>query len=92
MTITTFDTLKFARQLKDAGVPEAQAEAQANAMSAAFAEALDKQVATKADLLQSEVKIREDISSLKRDNVVFKWMFGLIFAAVIIPLIKSFLG
>jgi len=46
MTITTFDTLKFARRLKDAGVSEAQAEA----IKEVFAEALDTQVATKSDM------------------------------------------
>ncbi len=36
MAAVAFDTLKFARRLKEAGVPEAQAEAQAELMSEAF--------------------------------------------------------
>ena len=36
MAATAFDTLKFARRLKAVGVPEAQAEAQAELMGEAF--------------------------------------------------------
>ena len=36
MAANPFDTLKFARRLKDVGVPEAQAEAQAELMAEAF--------------------------------------------------------
>ena len=36
MVASPFDTLKFARRLKDVGVPEAQAEAQAEVMAEAF--------------------------------------------------------
>jgi DNA repair exonuclease SbcCD ATPase subunit len=36
MAAIAFDTLKFARRLKDVGVPEAQAEAQAELMAEAF--------------------------------------------------------
>jgi len=36
MAAIAFDTLKFARRLKEVGVPEAQAEAQAEIMAEAF--------------------------------------------------------
>ena len=36
MSAIAFDTLKFARRLKEVGVPEAQAEAQAELMAEAF--------------------------------------------------------
>ena len=36
MAAIAFDTLKFARRLKEVGVPEAQAEAQAELMAEAF--------------------------------------------------------
>jgi len=36
MAAVAFDTLKFARRLKEVGVPEAQAEAQAELMAEAF--------------------------------------------------------
>lgn len=81
MSITTFDTLKFAKRLKGAGVPDKQAEAEAEAIREAFSEALDTQVATKAD-----------IARLDRRLDLISWMIGLVFAAVVVPLIKSFLG
>jgi hypothetical protein len=60
----TFDTLKFSDRLKEAGVPAAQAEAEARAL----AEALSApDIATKADLLE-----------LKMD--IIKWMVGLALA------------
>ncbi len=53
MTVITFDTLKFVRKLKDAGVPEAQAEA----FSEAFKEAQG----------EAEFATKRDIEDLRRD-------------------------
>ncbi len=56
MTATTFDTLAYARRLREAGVPELQAEAQA----AALADALRQnagELATKADLRELELRL-----------------------------------
>jgi len=47
MSAITFDTLKFADTLKQAGVPAAQAEAKARAVAAAVGEV---DVATKRDI------------------------------------------
>ena len=79
MSITTFGTLKFARRLKDAGVPEKQAEAEAEAIREAFSEALDTQVATKAD-----------IARLEKELLIIKWMLGLVIVVSAIPLLKTF--
>jgi hypothetical protein len=66
MSSITFDTLKYSDRLKEAGVPAAQAEAEARAM----AEALNaSDIATKADLLE-----------LKMD--IIKWIVGLALAQV----------
>ena len=85
MAITALNTLKFARQLEKAGFTQEQAEAQAEAINDAFSEALDKQVATKADITELRSEVMAEIT-------VIKWMLGVIFVAVVIPLIKSFLG
>ena len=54
MATITFDTHKFNRRLRDAGVPEAQAEA----IAAAFAEAhQEAEVATKFDLRELEYRL-----------------------------------
>ena len=47
MATTAIDTLRFARKLKQAGVPDDQAEA----MASALGEELTEHLATKSDLL-----------------------------------------
>jgi hypothetical protein len=64
MTSITFDTLKFSDRLKEAGVPAAQAEAEARALAEALSAS---DIATKVDLLE-----------LKMD--IIKWMVGLALA------------
>jgi uncharacterized protein YhaN len=58
----TFDTLTYARKLQDAGVPEAQAAAQATALRDAFREQ-EATLATKADLAE----LRADFAELRAD-------------------------
>ncbi len=59
MAMITFDTLKFANTLKDAGVPPAQAEAEAVALSEVLEVNL-KELVTKEDL-------HREIESLRRE-------------------------
>ena len=60
MTAITFDTHKFIRRLKEAGIPEAQAEA----ISEAFREAQgEAELATKGDIGD----VRREIADLRRD-------------------------
>ena len=66
MAIATFDTLKFANTLKAAGVPDKQAEAEANA----FAEIIQIQVkdlATTADLDRQSEGLNREIGDSKKD-------------------------
>ena len=46
MAAIAFDTLKFARRLKEVGVPDQQAEAQAELMAEAFVFNMDRLVTT----------------------------------------------
>ena len=57
MAMITFDTLKFANTLKDAGVPPAQAEAEAVALSEVLEVNL-KELVTKEDLHQEIESLR----------------------------------
>ena len=66
----TFDTLKFANKLKDAGVKPEIAEAHAAAEAEVFAETLTNQVATKHDLLQLETKLEAKIDKLKNELII----------------------
>ncbi len=81
MTTTTFDTLAYFEKLKAAGVPEEQAKVQA----AAFREFTDiqeenarKELATKMDVIQAEMRLTEKIEQSKHE--VLKWMMGMIVA------------
>ncbi len=56
MTTTTFDTLAYAKRLREAGVPEPQAEAQAAALADALRQSAGE-LATKADLRELELRL-----------------------------------
>jgi phage tail tape-measure protein len=68
MTIVAFDTLKFAKRLRESGFTEVQAEALAEAIKDAGGEA---ELATKRDLKELENNLRRDLneveSNLKHD-------------------------
>jgi predicted phage-related endonuclease len=63
MTAIAFDTLKFAKRLKEAGFTEQQAEA----LAAAEAEFIEEHLATKRDIAELKHDIKELEISLKRD-------------------------
>ena len=52
-TSVTFDTLAYAKKLKSAGVPEAQAEIQAEALK----EIINSELVTKRHLTEAKVEI-----------------------------------
>ena len=75
MAIVTFDTLKFVRTLKAAGVPENQAEA----LSEAFRDAQsDAELTTKYDLKELELRLEARINEVKYDMI--KWIAGMLIA------------
>jgi hypothetical protein len=59
-----FDTLSYARRLKQAGVPDAQAEAMADATR----ELLDSEFATKADI----AALKSDIALLRTETAALE--------------------
>lgn len=64
MASLTFDTLKFADTLKAAGVPPAQAEAQARAVSAVIS---DVDVASRRDVADLQQAVSRDIADVRKD-------------------------
>jgi hypothetical protein len=80
MTAITFDTLKFMHRLRDAGMPEPQAEAIAEAFKEASGEA---ELVTKRDLQIELAPIKADIS-------LIKWMLGILLAGVMSLILKAF--
>jgi len=75
----TFDTLKFVEKLTAAGVPEAHAKAEAEALVSAFSEAMDSPLATKSDINRPE-----------RELLVVKWMVGLVLGGIVALILKAF--
>ena len=63
-----FDTLKFVRNLTRAGLPEAQAEVFANAHRDAFKDALDSNLATKADIAE----LRSEMAEFRAEMAEFR--------------------
>ncbi|HLF95651.1 MAG TPA: DUF1640 domain-containing protein [Methylococcaceae bacterium] len=79
MATITFDTLKFVEKLTAAGVPEAHAKAEAEALVSAFSEAMDSPLATKSDINRPE-----------RELLVVKWMVGLVLGGIVALILKAF--
>lgn len=61
MTAIAFDTLAYANKLKQAGVPDRQAEVQAEAM----AELVEERLATKRDLSELEERLANRMNELE---------------------------
>ena len=66
MPVITFDTLKFANQLKTAGVPVTHAEAEAKALSEVFESNLGE-LATKEDLRATKEDLRHEIEGVRHE-------------------------
>lgn len=73
MSSTTFDTLKFANKLKAAGVPSAQAEAEADALAVALGEQrveLDALISAQRKALEDAVKPDFSEAGLRSENAI----------------------
>ena len=76
MATTAIDTLRYARKLKDAGVPPDQAEAMADAIGSELVD----QLATKADLQSAVQLLRTELGGSIR---LVQWMLGFTLAFVV---------
>jgi hypothetical protein len=86
MSTITFDTLKYANTLKAGGVPPAQAEAEAMALSGVL-EVNFKELVTKQDL---EIALEKSLAPIRTDIAVLKWGIGLLLAINISVAVKVF--
>ncbi|MBI3599879.1 MAG: DUF1640 domain-containing protein [Nitrospinae bacterium] len=89
MTVATFDTLRFVKKLKEAGVSEKQAEAEAEAISEVFEVTLSD-IATKGDIKELKRDIKELELRLDGEIKLLKWMMGVILAGVVSLVLKAF--
>ena len=80
MSTITFDTLNFAKKLKEAGFSDQQAEVQAQALVQALAEHHERQ--------KEELATKRDLADAKTD--IIRWVAGLLMAqaAIIAALVK----
>ena len=74
MSVTSFDTLTYAKLLQEAGFTAQQAEAQAEALRAV----VDQNLATKQDLKEMETRLDHKIELVRRDIII--WLGGIIIA------------
>jgi hypothetical protein len=79
MSTLTFDTLKFANQLKAAGVPDKQAEAEATALADVMAEAVKT----------SDFATKRDLAELKAELVKWVVTVGVLQTAIIAALVMK---
>jgi hypothetical protein len=61
MTALTFDTLQYVKKLKAAGVPENQAEIQAETLAGI----IEDRLATKKDLKDMEINLRHQMKEIE---------------------------
>ncbi len=90
-----FDTLAYAKELREAGVPEPQAEAHVRGIARIVDEQLatkydieDLKISTKRDLTELELRLKAEIEIAKTDMI--RWVGGMLVAqaAVIAALVK----
>lgn len=88
MSTITFDTLKFVDTLKEAGISEAQAKAQAKAIGDAIESATSLSLATKSDIQE----LKTDINSVKYD--LLKWLIVLVLGqtALLVTFLPKIVG
>jgi len=83
----TFDTLKFVQTLESAGIDREQA----SALAAAVRDSQDAaDVATKGDLREMELGLRNDIDLVRKDIDLLRWMMGAILGGIIALVLKAF--
>ena len=92
MSTITFDTLKFSDTLKQAGVPPAQAEAEARALAEAFSSNASD-LSTKADVREVRLEIdllRKDMQAMElrltiKLGAFFTLAVGILIAVLRVP-------
>ena len=88
MSAITFDTLKVARRLIEAGMPVRQAEAQAEVMAEAFVVNVDALV-TKDYL---DVKLESLAAKVDGKLSLLSWMLAVVIASTTVPGLYSLLS
>ncbi len=96
MSAIAFDTLQFARRLKAAGVPEKQAEVQAELMAEAFAYNMDSLVTRDyldarldARFSKQDARIDAKFAKVNQQLSIHSWILAAIAASTVVPALHS---
>ena len=81
-----FDTLRYVEKLKSAGIPEAQAKAETEALATALGESASRLLATK-DVITS---VKLELAGGKSEIKLMKWMVVMIVAGVVSLVAKAY--
>ena len=73
---TVINTLRYARRLKDAGVPSHHAEAMAEAVEELVGAKLESEIVTKSRLASAVARLQSSIA-------IIRWMLGFTLAFVV---------
>ena len=87
MATIAFDTLRFSKRLKDAGVLPAQAEAEAEALAEVLEVNL-KDLATKEDLIHMEARFEARLVQLEQRMVIKLGSLMLLAVGIVATLVK----
>ncbi len=95
MSSITFDTLKYAERLEQAGISREQAKAFAEMQKDSLSEVMDAQLATKSDIshLGNELtQLDKRLAVVETELTSIKWMVGSVGMGVLLLVIKTFLS
>ena len=73
MTTITFDTLAYVKKLREAGIDEKQAEAQAVALASVLKSGVTD-LATKQDMELLRAELKKDLAEIKAELI--RWVVG----------------
>jgi len=95
---SSFDTLAYVKRLKEADVPEKQAEAQAEALREVLADQFAAQTKVSARIVSESdtkteravLKLEGEIALLRKDFDNLRWTVRIVLGGVIALLVRSF--
>ena len=84
--------MQYADDLISAGVPEAQAKAQSNALKVVINEVVSNELATKKDIIDLELRLEKRFNQIEKRFVRFEVLMSIMLAILVIPVLKDLLA
>ncbi|MQQ99492.1 CCDC90 family protein [Glaciimonas soli] len=86
MPTTYFDTHEYVKKLEAAGISQDQAEAHAKALG----DAMNNELVKKADLNEFRAEVKTQMTEIRGQFELLKWMMGFTLAGVVGIIFKLF--